>query len=312
MRPPVPPGCWPCTVPHPPSCPVLSPAAARAPRRRGPPRPPGGRGAYAGPAEPAARGSPHPGPRRLPRGPGDGPRGVLATASSRTSSTSTMRSLSGTSASRAPSSVVFPLPVPPVIRRETRHSTRRAAARRFRRRTCPWPAGPQPRAGLARHAKAQVGSPVHDRRQHGVQADAAGKQPVHPRLALVEPPPRLASQSHREPSRRLWTEAGLGHPLEATTPVDPDRAVAVDEDVGDAGVGEMRLEGPAPEQVSGQLRAGQVGARAAQPERLGLHHLSEARRIGASPRRIRSLMPVPMLIRRPQPRTSARTAARRR
>ncbi len=144
--------------------------------------------------------------------------------------------------------------------------------------------------------------------------DAARKQPVHPRLALVEPPARLASQSHREPSRRLWTEAGLGHPLEATTPstqIAPSPLTRTSVTLASARCGSR---GPA--------RAGQRPApsgpgrrRRSQPERLGLHHLSEptaTTESGTSPRRIRSLMPVPMLIRRPQPLTSARTAARRR
>ena len=120
-------------------------------------------------------------------------------ASSRTSSTTTTRSAGGHSATSAARTVVLPAPVPPVTTREARAATsaRRTAATVGVAAPSATRAG-HPTRSEPRDPQRQVRATVGQRREDGVQPDAAGQDAVDPRLGVVEPPSRQPGQPHGE------------------------------------------------------------------------------------------------------------------
>ena len=163
-------------------------------------------------------------------------------ASSRVSSTITIRSSGPTTPSNALRRVVLPDPVPPVTRKVRRrcdelpkgrlqlssdHSLRDQVAQRPRS----VPRDPQ------HHADA-----VGQGRQHRVQPNAVGKRSVDERCGVIEPTTHRAGQTlGQAPNCEVIGEPDRGE-LHALTVVGPHLGCAVDGDVGDRRVGEQRLK----------------------------------------------------------------------
>ncbi len=154
-----------------------------------------------------------------------------STRSSRTSSTTITRSAADASPSSAPSSVVLPTPVPP----DTTNATRRRTSRRS---SPPNPAGTStappapPRSSRSGPAPAASGA---DRRPRA----AAGSRGAGHRTAarrrrrggLVQPTPREPGQPDRQPADRLGVRPRRRPPEPARPDVHPHRTVPVDRHV---------------------------------------------------------------------------------
>ena len=198
--------------------------------------------------------------------------------SSAESSASTMRSPGPTSPSSALSSVVLPLPVPPLIRNDSRASHQRpqqplaAGRERARRRQL----AEGERAG-AHHAQRQAGAADGHRRQHRVQPGPVGQPGVHPRPRVVQPSSRDGGQPLGEPPHRRGVREGDRGQLQAAAPVHPHPVRRGDQHVGDARVGQQRLQRPGADQFRAQLLGGAEHLGVAQHPALFAQGLRHAR-----------------------------------
>ena len=144
----------------------------------------------------------------------------------------------GTRRPGAASTVVLPAPVPPVTTSEARAATTARSSAAMSGVTAPsrtrasTPTGPVPG-----EPQAEVRPAVGERRQHGVQPHATRQHPVDPRLGVVEPAAGDPGQPHGERPQVVEPATRTARPLDALPAVDPDRAVTVDEQVGDRPVG---------------------------------------------------------------------------
>ena len=107
---------------------------------------------------------------------------------------------------------------------------------------------------MARHAQAQVGPRLGQRRKDRVQPHPPGQHPVDPRLRLVQPSTSQPSQPCRQ---RPGGPGVQPHPgvLHSSTAVDPHRAVPVDEDIGHRSPCDPRLQRPEAQHLLPQPRA---------------------------------------------------------
>ena len=85
-----------------------------------------------------------------------------------------------------------------------------------------------------------------------MQAAAVGQPEVDERRRVVEPPPAQRGQPLGQPAYGVVVGEPHRRRLEAVAAVDEDLVRAVDQDVGDAGQPEQRLERPGAEHVAAQ------------------------------------------------------------
>jgi len=83
-----------------------------------------------------------------------------------------------------------------------------------------------------------VGALHRDRRKHGVQPDATGKQPIDIRAGVIQATTGDPGQTHREPAdggliADLAVRAG-----QAAAAIDPHARTGIDQDIGDLWIGE--------------------------------------------------------------------------
>ncbi len=147
------------------------------------------------------------------------------------------RSPAGTVASSAPSSVVLPVPVPPLITNASRAATtaRSTSAITGGMRAEPHQAVEVVRAA-GQHAQRE-GGVLGKRRQHGVQPGAVGQHRVDVGQCVVQAPRRHRPTSRwaSAPDRRLIAGKPHRRALHTAAAVEPHRVRPVDQDVGDPG-----------------------------------------------------------------------------
>ena len=184
--------------------------------------------------------------------------------SSAASSMVTMRSSSGMNDERTLSSVVLPVPVPPVTRMLSRPSTHRLASSASRGvRVLSRTRSSTVQGHLGELADGEGGAVERERRDDGVDPGAVGQAGVDHGRGLVDAAADLADDALDDPPQVvLGQEPGLGG-VEPAGPLDVDRPGAVDHDLGDLGVGEEALEGAVAEDVLADLVDAGAGARRA-------------------------------------------------
>jgi hypothetical protein len=100
-----------------------------------------------------------------------------------------------------------------------------------------------------------VGPLNRDRREHGVQTNTPGKQPIDVRAGVIEATTGDPGKTHRESTDRLLIADIAVSPGESVATVDPDTRPRIDQDVGDPRIGEERLQRASPQDLRGQLGA---------------------------------------------------------
>ena len=134
-------------------------------------------------------------------------------------------------------------------------------------------------------------------RRAGEPRRGAGRRPrAGSRRAAVPPDP----PAERRACGSTPAQTGGVDLLQTGTAINPHRPIAVDEDVGDPGVGEVRLQRTSPKQVSREAGPDLVDTITAQPDGFEGHQLVQPGSSGGWPRRILARMPELMLM-RPHP-----------
>ena len=137
------------------------------------------------------------------------------------------------------------------------------------------PAGQLHQAGghPPRDTQADVGALHRDRRKHGVQPDATGKQPIDIRAGVVEAATGDPGQTYGESADcELVADLAVG-PGQAVAAIDPHAGARVDQDIGDLRVGEKPLQRAGAQDLCSELGARAEGTRLTEHHGLSLKNL---------------------------------------
>ena len=100
-----------------------------------------------------------------------------------------------------------------------------------------------------------MGALHSDRREHGVQTDTPGKQPIDVRAGVIEATASDPGKTHGESTDGGFIADVAVGSAESLASVDPDPRPRIDQDIGDPRIGEQRLERAGAQDLCGQLGA---------------------------------------------------------
>jgi len=125
----------------------------------------------------------------------------------------------------------------------------------------------------ARDAQADVRALYGNRREHGVQAHAAGEQPIDIRAGVIKATTGDPGQAHGESADCRLIANHAVRADQAVAAIDPHARAGIDQDVGDQRIGQQRLQRAGPQDLGGQLTARSQGTRLPQNDGLAIENL---------------------------------------